>query len=79
MARQRDKVMRGLDALEGDADAITADGATVGTLSIGCALGWLDFAFPDWDWRVGHPRLAAWHTDFAARPSMAETAPVRRA
>jgi glutathione S-transferase len=79
MARQRDKVIRGLDALEGDAGAIIADGVTVGTLSVGCALGWLDFAFPDWDWRAGHLRLAAWYTDFAARPSMAETAPVRRA
>ncbi len=77
MARQHDKVMRGLHALEGDADAMASEGATVGTLSVGCALGWLDFAFPDWDWRADHPQLATWYTDFAARPSMAETQPVR--
>lgn len=27
------------------------------------------------DWRRGHNALAAWYEAFAARPSMAETAP----
>lgn len=78
MARQRDKAACGLDALEGDANALTREGANVGTLAAGCALGWLDFAFAEWHWRADHPRLAAWYADFAARPSMAETAPVAR-
>ena len=64
--------------LEGDANALTREGANVGTLAAGCALGWLDFAFAEWHWRADHPRLAAWYADFAARPSMAETAPVAR-
>ncbi len=27
------------------------------------------------DWRAAHPSLAHWYADFAARPSMIETAP----
>ena len=31
--------------------------------------------FADWNWRSGHPRLAAWFERTARRPSVRETAP----
>ena len=72
---QLDKVRRGLDRLE----AVDAPGfdrrLDIGTITVGCALGYLDFRFAAIDWRSGRPILAAWYEDFAARPSMQATAP----
>jgi glutathione S-transferase len=43
-------------------------------LTLACALG-VDARNPDFTWRAGHPKLAAWFDAFAARPSFAATAP----
>lgn len=48
---------------------------TIGSISVGCALGYLDFRFGDMAWRNGNDRLAAWYETFAARPSMVATIP----
>jgi glutathione S-transferase len=42
---------------------------------VGCALGYLDFRFPQIDWRGTHPNLAKWHEKLATRPSYIDTAP----
>ena len=47
----------------------------IGTISLGCALGYLDFRFGDLDWRASRPNLAAWWSGFSSRPSMVATAP----
>ena len=72
---QKLKFRRALDSLEDEAGTF---GGTVdiGTITIGCALGYLDFRYADEDWRPARPRLAAWFERFAARPAMARTAPV---
>ncbi len=44
-------------------------------VAVGCALGYLDFRFPQIDWRGGHPNLARLYTKVAARPSFVDTAP----
>ena len=75
IARQKRTVERALAALESEASAIVKDPVTVGHISIGCALGYLDLRFPEDDWRTAHPALAAWYADFAQRPSMVATAP----
>ena len=74
LKRQKGKIERALDALEGQADAM-GDTLDLGTLSVGCALGYIDFRYGDMHWRNGRPRLAAWYEAFAKRPSMARTAP----
>lgn len=74
LKRQKGKIERALDALEGQADAM-GDTLDLGTLSVGCALGYIDFRYGDMNWRNGRPRLAAWYEAFAKRPSMARTAP----
>ena len=75
---QMKKIASGLDWLDGnvtmlgDADTTSVD---LGQVAVGCALDYLDFRFPDFDWRKTRPRLAAWHSDFAKRPSMQRTKP----
>ncbi|MEK9723589.1 MAG: glutathione S-transferase family protein [Rhodospirillaceae bacterium] len=44
-------------------------------IAAGCALGYLDYRFPDKDWRGACPGLAAWFAEFGARPSMQATPP----
>src|SRR5665213_1676404 len=64
----RAKLHAGVDALEQEADALATSGFTVGHLAIGVAVSYLDFRFSDIAWRQGHPKLAAWHATFNARP-----------
>ena len=70
---QKQKFRRALDALEFEGASLGV--VDIGTLAIACALGYLDFRFPDEDWRAGRPRLAAWLEQFAQRPALATTAP----
>jgi glutathione S-transferase len=69
---QMQKVRRSLDALETESLGDTLD---IGTISVACALGYLDFRYADEGWRETRPGLAAWFEKFAARPSMSETRP----
>jgi glutathione S-transferase len=71
---QHDKVVKSLDRLERTA-ADLAERVDIGTISIGCALAYLDFRFADLGWRDARPRLAAWYATFAKRPAMAATEP----
>jgi glutathione S-transferase len=41
----------------------------IGTISIACALGYLDLRFPEEPWRE-RPGLSAWYQDFSERASM---------
>ena len=70
---QKQKFWRGLDALEIESASLGV--VDIGTLAIACALGYLDFRYPDEDWRAGRPRLATWLEQFAQRPAIAQTAP----
>ena len=44
-------------------------------IAVGCALGYLDFRFPEIDWRADNANLARLHEKLAARPSFADTLP----
>ena len=48
---------------------------TLADVSVCCALAWLDFRFPELDWRSGHPKLEALLARLGARPSFASTVP----
>lgn len=74
IAKQKGKIAAALDALETETAGLGAV-FDIGTITVGCALGYLDFRFADDDWRSRHPRLAAWYADFANRPSMVASAP----
>ena len=47
----------------------------IGTISLLCALGYLDLRFAERDWRPGRPALAAWFAGLAARPSVRDSRP----
>lgn len=68
------KLDSGLAVIEGDADRY-GERVDIGTITIACALGYLDFRFADLGWRNAHPRTAAWFARFSKRPSMAASAP----
>ena len=72
MARQKAAVERTLAELEKDPPHRIAD---IGSLSVACALGYLDFRFAAEPWRDAHPNLAAWFEAFAATPGIARTIP----
>jgi hypothetical protein len=76
MARTEANILRTVDALNAEARAgkLPAQ-ASIGTLSVACALGYLDFRFPKLDWRKGRAALAKWFEAFSKRPSIARTAP----
>jgi glutathione S-transferase len=44
-------------------------------IAVGCALGYLDFRFPQIDWRGAHPNLAKLHEKLSARQSFIDTRP----
>lgn len=70
------KLLACVEALENEAEALAEGAFTVGHVAIGVALGYLDFRFARLSWRDGHPRLAAWHATFDARPSVRANLPV---
>jgi len=75
MARQHANIDRALDMLEGEEADTLAGPLTLGVITAGVALGYLDFRLGDKDWRAGHPKLAAWYEAFSQRPSMQATRP----
>lgn len=71
------KVQGALDEIEKIAPTLGSE-PTIGTITIGCALGYLDFRYADLGWRDGRPNAAAWFEAFDARPAMAQTRPRER-
>jgi glutathione S-transferase len=72
---QQGKVTRALDVLEKEADSLGML-TTIGEITIGCALGYLDFRYANEPWRPGHPKLEAWYAKVVKLPPLAETMPV---
>ena len=44
-------------------------------IAVGCALGWLDFRFPDIDWRTTYPNVGRLTDKLAVRQSFIDTVP----
>jgi glutathione S-transferase len=65
-----------LRTLEREASDLANTPFTIGHVAVGCALSYLDFRFAKDDWRTGHPGIARWHKEFAARPSVQATEPI---
>jgi glutathione S-transferase len=72
MERQRDTTDRVLDWFEGDVKTGVEE-VSIDTVALACALSYLDFRFPNDNWRDERPRLTAWHERFETRPSMRAT------
>jgi glutathione S-transferase len=72
---QQGKVKRAVDELEKEAGGL-GNLTTIGEITIGCALGYLDFRFANEPWRPGHPKLEAWYAKVVKLPPLADTMPV---
>ena len=72
---QKAKIARGVDMLE-RTNLVHAGPTNAASIAAGCALGYLDYRFPDLGWRERCPTLAAWYGTFSETPPMRETAPV---
>jgi glutathione S-transferase len=71
---QMKKVAHVLDQLEAEAKSLKGK-PTLGSISVACALGYLDFRFAANDWRSKHPKLAKWFNSFSKTPSVKATVP----
>ena len=74
LAGQQQKIIRAVDALSASV-ASWAERLDIGVLAAACALGYLDFRFPEMGWRNGRSGLSDWYGLFSQRPSIASTRP----
>lgn len=51
------------------------DAVTIGTITVGCGLWYLDRRYPEVNWREREPDLAEWFEVWNVRPAVAATAP----
>ena len=76
--RQIDKINQSLNAFNlglGDKPWCTGNHHSLADIGVGCALGYLDFRFPDIDWRTTYPNLDKLYAKLMLRPSFTDTAP----
>jgi glutathione S-transferase len=70
------KARAALKVLDDEAQALAETDLSIGHVTIGCALGYLDYRFDTLGWRAIAPRLAEWQADIARRPSFQSTEPI---
>ena len=76
--RQLGKVGRSLDAMDieiGTRQWCHGNAFTLADIAVGTCVGWLDFRFPQLEWRKDRPNLARLAVKVFERPSFAETVP----
>ena len=72
IARYKAVIGRTVDALEADPPHRHVD---IGSITVACALGYLDFRFATDPWRPKHPNLTTWYEAFVRNEGLTETAP----
>jgi len=74
--RQQRAVVRTLDRLEHEVDALEPEGwPTIGSLSVLTGVGYVGFRLPELAWQEGRPRLAHWFARCEQRPCFQATRP----
>jgi len=74
MDRQKGVITRSLDLMAGGI-AEMGEGLSIGGISYGVALSYLDLRHGVLNWREGREALANWHQETISRPSFQKTAP----
>jgi glutathione S-transferase len=72
---QLEKISQVLKAWEPLAAGFDAASPLIGEIAVSCALGYLDFRFPELPWRQDRPRLAGFYEQISQRESMQATRP----
>ncbi|MCU0969073.1 MAG: glutathione S-transferase N-terminal domain-containing protein [Rubrivivax sp.] len=78
IARQMRTVQSALKAMSlglGEKNWCMGNHFTLADVAVGCALGYLDFRFPQIDWRSEHANLKKLGDKLAQRPSFVDSAP----
>jgi glutathione S-transferase len=78
MDRQRGKINAGIAAMAkglGDKPFCSGIHLSLSDIAVGCVLGWLDYRFPEIDWRADHANLVKLYDKLMLRPSFADTQP----
>ena len=76
--RQMGKVHASLKAMSqglGDKPFCSGIHLSLSDIAVGCALGWLEFRFPEIGWRADYPNPAKLMDKLAQRPSFSDTVP----
>ncbi len=76
--RQMDKIHASLKAMSqglGDKPFCSGIHMSLADIAVGCALGYLDFRFPQIDWRGSYPNLAKLSDKLTQRQSFVDTKP----
>ena len=76
--RQMDKVQQSLQAMSGGlADKPFCSGIhlSLSDIAVGCAVGYLDFRFPQIDWRTPYPNLHKLYDKLSQRQSFIDSLP----
>ena len=68
-----DNAVKAMDAGLGEKTYCSGIHFSLSDVAVGCALGYLDFRFPEIDWRDGHPNLAKLNDKLSLRASFADT------
>lgn len=71
-AGQIDKIETSLAALEARPQVLEGR-LDIGTITINCALWYLELRFPEHTWRDRYPKVAQWYATFSQQPAMAAT------
>jgi len=69
------KTRASLQWLDAQAPALEAAPLSIGQITVGCALGYLDYRFDAFGWRTQAPALARWFAGLCERPSFRATEP----
>lgn len=72
---QMGKVTGALDQIEKGWIKSLGRAPNMGSIAVAAALGYLDYRYPEMNWRRGRPKLTRWFKRFSERPSFAETRP----
>ena len=78
LERQRKKVAEGVSELErliSGKESFASHGFGLAEVATVCALDYVDFRFPDYQWRTHAPGLVGLHERLSARPSFSTTMP----
>jgi len=70
-----DTTVRAMSTGLGDKPFCSGIHLSLSDIAVGCALGYLDFRFPQIDWRTPHPNLTRLYDKLAQRPSFIDTLP----
>jgi glutathione S-transferase len=74
IARYESAIQRTLTELSTHVSALS-QAVTIGTITVGCALWYLDRRYPELAWRERAPDLVAWFEGWSARPAVVATEP----